>query len=141
MNDIENNEVTRESEKIYNKGKEFLEALHENGLTPLEYKEMSEQEREWTDEQIAKTLKISPEEMKDKYTNQRAWAIDGSYNLCIEKLEALKEGNFEKVEEIEKELETSSELCKATKAVISSCEQLVEEYAKRCQELQERHLH
>lgn len=42
MNDIENNEVAMEFEELYKKGKEFLEALHESGITPLGYKEMTE---------------------------------------------------------------------------------------------------
>lgn len=104
MNDIENNKGVMEIEELHKKGKEFLEALHESGFTPLGYKEMTEEQREWTNERIAKTLGLSPEEMKDEYANQIGWAKTGLYNQHIEKLEALKEGDFKRVQEIDKEL-------------------------------------
>ena len=76
MNDIKNNKVTIKNEKLYNKGDKFLKALEENEIAFLKYKEAAGQEREKMNEQIAKTLGISPEEMKDEYANELCKAIE-----------------------------------------------------------------
>lgn len=81
MNDIENSKTTMESEKLYNKEDELLEALKNNEIAFLKYKKATEQEREKMNEQIARTLGISPEEMRDKYANELYKAIEKTVSL------------------------------------------------------------
>lgn len=79
--------------------------------------------------------------MKEEYANQRAWAIDGSYNQHFEKLKALKEGNFEEAKRIDDELKASSELYKAVRKALSLSEKIMEEYEQRYREIQAEELH
>ena len=81
MNDIENSKTTMESEELYNKEDEMLEALKNNEIAFLKYKKATEQEREKMNEQIARTLGISPEEMRDKYANELYKAIEKTVSL------------------------------------------------------------
>lgn len=81
MNDIENSKTTMESEELYNKEDELLEALKNNEIAFLKYKKATEQEREKMNEQIARTLGISPEEMRDKYANELYKAIEKTISL------------------------------------------------------------
>lgn len=81
MNDFENNKGTMGVEKIYNKEDKFLKALEENEIAFLKYKEATGQEREKMNEQIAKTLGVSPEEMRDKYANELCKAIEKTVSL------------------------------------------------------------
>lgn len=81
MNDFENNKGTIGVEKIYNKEDKFLKALKDNEIAFLKYKEATGQEREKMNEQIAKTLGISPEEMRDKYANKLCKAIEKTVSL------------------------------------------------------------
>lgn len=81
MNNIENSKTTMESEELYNKEDELLEALKNNEIAFLKYKKATEQEREKMHEQIAKTLGISPEEMRDKYANELCKAIEKTISL------------------------------------------------------------
>ena len=81
MNDIENSKTTMESEELYNKEDELLEALKNNEIAFLKYKEATEQEREKMNEQIARTLGISPKEMRDKYANELCKAIEKTVSL------------------------------------------------------------
>ena len=81
MNDIENNKVTTENKELHNKENKFLKALKDNEIAFLKYKEATGQEREKINEQIAKTLGISPEEMRDKYANELCKAIEKTVSL------------------------------------------------------------
>ena len=81
MNDFENNKETMGVEELYNKEDELLEALKNNEIAFLKYKKATEQEREKMNEQIARTLGISPEEMRDKYANELCKAIEKTVSL------------------------------------------------------------
>lgn len=67
--------------ELYNKEDVFLKALEENEIAFLKYKEATGQEREKMNEQMAKTLGISPEEMRDKYANKLCKAIEKTVSL------------------------------------------------------------
>lgn len=99
MNDIENSKTTMESEELYNKEDELLEALKNNEIAFLKYKKATEQEREKMNEQIARTLGISPEEMRDKYANELYKAIEKTISLKEKLME-----EYDKHREVQLEL-------------------------------------
>ena len=99
MNNIESGKRMMEVEELHNKEDKFLKALKDNEIAFLKYKEATEQEREKINEQIAKTLGISPEEMKDEYANELCKAIEKTVSLKEKLME-----EYDKHREVQLEL-------------------------------------